>query len=294
MEIENRMQAAICTKFIGVPLSKEESAHVHAIDRDMLVCEFSALMKMKVFDDIPNILSKPSFDFNGFIETEAEFINTFTLIQGQSPSKQKDVRTLISELESIFLSKGKKDVLAFVDGYKITEIFTEKLYIKKLSAQVDTIIHAYGILLSLPKILDDDETIEYLSLGAGNTGKPFDLSTSKRVAEFKFAKWDTKNNTIRQNKIFENFLELAIDVGNVGKKKYIYCLSAEEIIKFLTNSERALGSVLSRSSINKKHPDIQIKYKTVKEFYADYKHEVEIVELNNLLDFGGIYGGETL
>ena len=289
-EIENRLQAVIYTKFLGLPLSDEESSHVHQIDHDILVCEFDALMKMKVFDALPNMMSKPDFDFRGFLETETEFTNTFMTIRGQTPHGQKDVRTLVSELERNFLNKGKNTVLAFVDGNKITEIFTEKLYIKKLSAQVDTVIHAYGILLSLPKILDDDETIEYLSLGAGNTGKPFDLSTSKRIAEFKFAKWDTKNNTIRQNKIFENFLELAIDVGNVGKKKYIYCLSAEEIIKFLTNSERALSSVLSRSSINKKHPDIQSKYKTVKEFYKDYKHGVEIVDLNIYLDFNGFYG----
>jgi hypothetical protein len=115
----------------GLPLSDEESSHVHQIDHDILVCEFNALMKMKVFDGLPNMMSKPDFDFLGFLETETEFINTFLEIQGQTPHKQNDVRTLVSELESNFLNKGKNAVLDFVEANKITEIFTEKLYIKK-------------------------------------------------------------------------------------------------------------------------------------------------------------------
>ena len=67
-------------------------------------------------------------------------------------------------------------------------------------------IHVYGILLALSKIMDDGEVIEYLSLGAGNTGKAFDVATSKRIAEFKFAKWDDGSNTIWQNSIFKNFI----------------------------------------------------------------------------------------
>jgi hypothetical protein len=37
------------------------------------------------------------------------------------------------------------------------------------------VIHAVGILTALPHILEHDERIETLSLGAGNTGRQFDL-----------------------------------------------------------------------------------------------------------------------
>ena len=41
--------------------------------------------------------------------------------------------------------------------------------LKQLTSQIDVTIHALGILLCLPYILKDGETIEYISLGAGNT-----------------------------------------------------------------------------------------------------------------------------
>src|SRR5437016_14598597 len=47
--------------------------------------------------------------------------------------------------------------------------------VKRLAGQIHVIIHALGILLCLPRILQPGEVIEYVSLGAGNTGRPFDL-----------------------------------------------------------------------------------------------------------------------
>src|SRR5262245_43033610 len=61
--------------------------------------------------------------------------------------------------------------------------------VKRLAGQINVVIHAAGILMCLPRILEPDETVEYVSLGAGNTGRPFDLETNKRVAEFKFIRW---------------------------------------------------------------------------------------------------------
>ena len=91
-------------------------------------------------------------------------------------------------------------------------------------------------------------------------------------------------NTIRQNGIFKDFLELAINTKSDGKVKQIYCLSAADVIKFLSNSERSLASVLSRNPMNKKHPDIQERYKTVKAFYHAYKNEVKIIELQDFIN----------
>jgi len=190
----------------------------------------------------------------------------------------------ISTLEKDLIFKYSTDVFKYLEQDNISDILAEKMYLKRISAQVDVAIHAYGILVALAKIMDDDEVIEYLSLGAGNTGKAYDVCTSKRIAEFKFAKWDRSSNTMRQNSIFKDFLELAIYIDGNGKEKYIYCLSAADVIKFLSNSNRNLGSVLSRNTINKKYPDIQERYKTVKEFYQDYKEEVKIIELSYYLD----------
>lgn len=75
--IEKRLQNLIYNKFLGSPLTDEEIAHVERIDRDMLVCEFNALMNKKVFDDCPHINSKPSFEFKEFAEIEREYIELF-------------------------------------------------------------------------------------------------------------------------------------------------------------------------------------------------------------------------
>ncbi|GHV04212.1 hypothetical protein FACS1894211_16830 [Clostridia bacterium] len=180
--------------------------------------------------------------------------------------------------------KNKSDTLLFLNRNGISaEKFDEALSIKRESAQIDIKIHAYGIVLALQRILDESEQIESLSLGAGNKGKPFDLKTSKRVAEFKFAEWRESHGTIRQNAIFQNFLELAVHRDDNGRKKYIYCYGADRVKKFLSGSQRSLNSVLSRNSVNKKHEEYRQRYETVKGFYEAYKNEVEIIELEDLL-----------
>lgn len=49
------------------------------------------------------------------------------------------------------------------------------LLIKRVSGQINVLVHAIGILNALPRILEPGEIVESLSLGAGNTGRPYDL-----------------------------------------------------------------------------------------------------------------------
>src|SRR5208337_273723 len=69
--------------------------------------------------------------------------------------------------------------------------------IKQLAGQINVVIHALGILLCLPRILRPGEIIDYVSLGAGNTGRAFDLETNHRIAEFKFIHWQGGPESIR-------------------------------------------------------------------------------------------------
>jgi len=53
--------------------------------------------------------------------------------------------------------------------------------LKRVAGQINVAIHAIGILLCLPHLLEAGEMVEYASLGAGNTGrssisKPTDAS----------------------------------------------------------------------------------------------------------------------
>jgi hypothetical protein len=116
--------------------------------------------------------------------------------------------------------------------------------LKGVAGQINVAIHAIGILLCLPHILKRGERIKYVSLGAGNAGREFDLETNYRVAEFKFIRWRGGAESIRQNQLFKDFYLLA--ENTVKKRKYLYVLGTEIPLKFLKGG-RSIDSVLSRN-----------------------------------------------
>ena len=154
--------------------------------------------------------------------------------------------------------------------------------LKRIAGQINVVIHATGILASLPFILNEGEKIEYLSLGAGNTGKQFDLETTHRIAEFKFINWKGGPESIRQNSLFKDFFGLA--EKRTEKKKYLYVLGLEKPLKFF-NGKRKLESVMSKNNA------LQIKFKSlfasrfsvVSEYYKFRKNDVRIVDIAPVL-----------
>jgi hypothetical protein len=152
---------------------------------------------------------------------------------------------------------------------------------KQLASQINVVIHALGILLCLPELLEADERIESVSLGAGNTGKSFDLVTDRRIAEFKFITWQGGPESIRQNSIFKDFYYLAEDDSK--KLKCLYLLGTKHPLKFFT-SRRALSSVLSKNvtfseQFRSKYPD----YEVVRDYYMPVRHRVNITDVSQLL-----------
>lgn len=154
--------------------------------------------------------------------------------------------------------------------------------LKRLASQIHVIIHALGILIALPSILDDGEEVESLSLGAGNTGRKFDLETNRRIAEFKFIHWRGGAESIRQNSLFKDFFGLA--EADTGKDRYLYVLGKEKPLNFLCG-HRSLDSVMSRNQALRKeftalHGD---RFRTVSEYYEYRKMKVEIVDISSIL-----------
>jgi len=72
--MEKRMQDAIYIKFLKTPLSDDEQAQVDQIDNDILVCEFNALMRKKVYDFSPKLHSTPTFELKEFTDVENTFL----------------------------------------------------------------------------------------------------------------------------------------------------------------------------------------------------------------------------
>jgi hypothetical protein len=158
---------------------------------------------------------------------------------------------------------------------------------KQLAGQINVVIHALGILLCLPELLQPGEVVESVSLGAGNTGKPFDLITNRRLAEFKFIAWQGGPESIRQNSLFKDFYYLA--EYDTPKSKHLYVLGTDLPLKFLGGG-RSLDSVLSKNvtfydAFRAKYPD----YLVVRDYYLPRQGQVLVEDMSSMVP--GLVGG---
>lgn len=185
----------------------------------------------------------------------------------------------LSDIESRIIGLGVEDVGELCAAQGIDETFMDSaIAVKRVAGQINVIIHAAGILRSLPGIIEPGEKVESVSLGAGNTGRQFDLETNMRVAEYKFIDWQGGPESIRQNGIFKDFFELA--EYETHKKKYLYVVGTEYPLKFFSGG-RALTSVLSRypkilERIQEKYGDSITK---VRDYYEMKKCELTICDI---------------
>lgn len=159
------------------------------------------------------------------------------------------------------------------------EVLAAAAEMKRLAGQINVTIHALGILLCLPHILEQGETVEYVSLGAGNTGREFDLETNLRVAEFKFIRWRGGAESIRQNSIFKDYVLLA--ENPTPKRKYLYLVGTEHALKFL-HGGRALSSVLSRNDKLQKmfSERFSSQFSKVRDYYGAHRDAVQIEDVS--------------
>lgn len=132
--------------------------------------------------------------------------------------------------------------------------------------------------MCIPHILRSGEIIEYVSLGAGNTGREFDLETNQRIAEFKFIRWRGGPESIRKNSLFKDFYQMA--EHDIQKEKYLYVVGTEHGERFF-NGRRAISSVLShhvklRNDFKERFGD---HYRTVRYYYLPRKGLVVIQDV---------------
>ena len=162
------------------------------------------------------------------------------------------------------------------------ELLIAAAAVKQASAQIDVVIHAVGILYTLPYILQENEAIEGLSVGAGSAGSEFDLVTNQRVAEFKFIRWQGGAEAVRKQTLFQDFFKLARE--ETEKEKYLYLLNTEIPLHFLRGRSQ-VRRILSR---NKRLADDFLArygqaYRTVGEYYRAHKSDIQIVNLAEIV-----------
>lgn len=158
------------------------------------------------------------------------------------------------------------------------DVVAAALLIKRVAGQINVTLHALGVLMALPTILEPGEHIQSASLGAGNTGRAFDLETNLRIAEFKFIQWRGGAEAIRQNSLFKDFYMLA--EAQIDKRKYLYIVDLTFPLKFLTG-RRALKSVMSKdtklySEFKRQYDD---RFLRVYEYFEYRRNDVTLVDL---------------
>jgi hypothetical protein len=196
-------------------------------------------------------------------------------------------RSRVQRLELDAVRANLSNIEGRLASFKITDAtLAAALQVKRAVGEINVIIHSIGILLALPLILEPGEEVEYVSLGAGNTGRAFDLETNLRVAEFKFISWRGGPEAIRQNSIFKDFFYLANH--ETTKRKELYVVGDLHPMRFF-HGGRAMSSVTKEKKLaidfNNRFAD---QYRTVREYFAAHRHLVQIRDLEKLAP--GLFG----
>jgi hypothetical protein len=191
-----------------------------------------------------------------------------------------DLTGVLARIEGSVRGVAAADCASFLlDAGAGRQVLSAAAALKQLAAQIHVAIHALGILLCLPHILQEGEKVEYVSLGAGNTGRDFDLETNIRVAEFKFIHWRGGPESSRQNALLKDFFLLA--ESDSPKRKYLYVLGTAHPLKFF-NGRRALASVLSRNEsfraqFRERHGEL---YRTVRDYFEPHRNKVTLQDVS--------------
>jgi hypothetical protein len=201
--------------------------------------------------------------------------------------RERGLSEYVRRLEGAFVGQtGEQIVSRLAQEAVDTELLGACLLVKDLSARINDIVHAVGISVLLPLILEAGERVEYVSLASGNTGKQFDLATDRRVAEFKFVNWRGGPESIRQNQVFKDHLDLVLYGGDRRKELYLY--EPQVALKFF-HSARSLTSVLSKDAAtrNEFYGRFNDRFMTVNEFFEEHEQVVTFCDINSFLTSAG-------
>ena len=144
--------------------------------------------------------------------------------------KGENLKQNLNVLRADLIGKSKNQITQPLGLYEAA------LEVKKLSAQIDEMVHASGIIKCLPIILEKGEIVEGLSLASGADGERIDLVTNKRIAEFKFSKWQVgKANGMRKRQVFSDLVQLYLNPTK--KRKELYVLSYDMVFRFVQSKK---------------------------------------------------------
>lgn len=198
---------------------------------------------------------------------------------------------VIASLERAVDGKRSDEAAAEIDAAGIgARLFEAAVVTRDNLGRLNDLIHAVGISLAIPHVLEPGERITNRpSLAAGNDpSRPYDLETDHRVAEFKFGVW-TGRDAMRKRQAFKDLVNLAAD--DSGRRRCLYVIGQRPIRFQRTSGATASWGLdrtpATREVFKERFGDLST---SVCEFVATYGARVEVMDLVELVPdvFGGM------
>ena len=162
-------------------------------------------------------------------------------------------------------------------------LLTAGLTVRESFGRLNDLIHAAAITLALPHLLEDGEQITARpSLAAGNDpGRPFDVETNRRVAEFKLSRW-RGSDAMRKRQTFKDLVMLAADRS--GRQADLFVVGTEPG-RFLRTSRSTAAWGLDRTPHARRVFDESFGSAdiSIAEFTASHAAHVRVTDLGAVL-----------
>lgn len=152
----------------------------------------------------------------------------------------------IASMERSLVGRSASEAGAMAAARGVSpDLMVAALTVRGSLGRLNDLIHAAGIVLALPHLLQDGEEIAVRpSLAAGNDpSRPFDLETDRRVAEFKLARWRGAD-AMRKRQTFKDLVMLAAD--RTGRRAELFVVGPEPG-RFLRTSRSTAAWALDRT-----------------------------------------------
>lgn len=185
----------------------------------------------------------------------------------------------IAALERDLAGKNGETAATVVAAHGLTEAtFSASLLVREELGKLSDLIHATGIALALPHLLEPDEVLKTPSLAAGNDPtRLYDVETNLRAAEFKFARWTTRGNGGREKDLFKDLVLLTQAPRSLRAEIYV---RGPRPARFLAGGASARKQ-LKRSQVVLALFDAQVSdpEMTVAAYVSEYAPHIRLIDL---------------
>ena len=187
----------------------------------------------------------------------------------------------IAALEADLAGANGEGAAAVVAAHGVTPAtFSASLLVREELGKLSDLIHATGIALALPHLLEPNEVLRTPSLAAGNDpGRMYDVETNVRAAEFKFARWLNGGNGGREKDLFKDLVLLSQVCATLQPEIYV---RGPRPARFLA------GRASARKQLKRSEPvlavfDAQVSDPeiTVADYVATYAARVRVIDLED-------------